>query len=126
MFERDIKYNVLYGCGLLLKECELGVSRVLRKGVVSELMGRVRLNELSSGKVLGEKLSGGERQITNIISGLISESSVLILDEPTTGLDQELKRGLLELIEEYKEKKCIIMVTHDKDVYRMLDETVWV
>jgi ABC-type multidrug transport system ATPase subunit len=75
--------------------------------------------------VLGEKLSGGERQITNIISGLISESRVLILDEPTTGLDQELKRVVVEMIEEYKEKKCIIIISHDKEVYRLYDETVW-
>jgi ABC-type multidrug transport system ATPase subunit len=115
----------LYGCGLGL-ECESGVKEVMRKGVVSELMRRVELNESSSGKVLGEKLSGGERQITNIISGLISESGVLILDEPTTGLDGELKKGVLELIEEYKEKKCIIIITHDKEVYRVLDETLYV
>ena len=116
---------MLYGCGLG-KECESGVKEVMRKGVVSELMRRVVLNESSSGKVLGEKLSGGERQITNVISGLISESGVLILDEPTTGLDGELKKGVLELIEEYKEKKCIIIITHDKDVYRVLDETLYV
>ena len=125
MFEKGIKYNVLYGCGLG-KECESGVKEVMRKGVVSELMRRVVLNESSSGKVLGEKLSGGERQITNVISGLISESGVLILDEPTTGLDGELKKGVLELIEEYKEKKCIIIITHDKEVYRVLDETLYV
>ena len=85
----------------------------------------VEKREKESGEVLGEKLSGGERQITNIISGLISESRVLILDEPTTGLDQELKRVVVEMIEEYKEKKCIIIISHDKEVYRLYDETVW-
>ena len=99
----------------------------MRKVELSEIMGVVMRNEVSGKeKGLGEKLSGGERQITNIISGLISESEVLILDEPTNALDEELKKGLLEVIEEYKEKKCIIIITHDKDVYRLFDETLYV
>ena len=98
----------------------------MRKGVVREIVSRVRKNESGSGVALGEKLSGGERQITNIISGLISESKVLILDEPTNALDGELKKGLLELIEEHKENKCIIIITHDKEVYKLFDETIWI
>ena len=116
---------MLYGCGLGERECSRRVLSLMR-GEVLGVVSRVRKSERERGEVLGEKLSGGERQIMNIISGLISESSVLILDEPTTGLDQELKRGVLEMIEEYKEKKCIIIVTHDKEVYRVLDETIWV
>jgi len=114
---------VLYGCVGEL-ECELGVSEVMRKRELREIMERLRLNE--SEKVMGDKLSGGERQITNVISGVISEGSVLVLDEPTTGLDGELKKGLLELLAEYKEKKCIIIITHDKEVLGMLDETVYI
>jgi ABC-type multidrug transport system ATPase subunit len=95
------------------------------RGEVERIVLGVEKREKESGEVLGEKLSGGERQITNIISGLISESRVLILDEPTTGLDQELKRVVVEMIEEYKEKKCIIIISHDKEVYRLYDETVW-
>lgn len=124
MFEQSINYNSKYGCGLGEVECERRVLWV-KRGEVGRVVSRVEKSERESGVVLGEKLSGGERQIPNIISGVISESSVLILDEPTTGLDQELKRGVLELIEENKEKKCIIIISHDKDVYRLLDETIW-
>jgi ABC-type glutathione transport system ATPase component len=121
---------VLYGCGLGSSECERRVLSLMR-GEVGGIVSRVSRSEGSesgsgSGSVLGEKLSGGERQITNIISGVISESSVLILDEPTTGLDVELKRGVLEMIEEEKEKKCIIIISHDKEVFRLFDETIWV
>ena len=125
VFNKGIKYNTLYGCELG-EECERRVSSVMRKGVVREIVSRVRKNESGSGVALGEKLSGGERQITNIISGLISESKVLILDEPTNALDGELKKGLLELIEEHKENKCIIIITHDKEVYKLFDETIWI
>jgi ABC-type bacteriocin/lantibiotic exporter with double-glycine peptidase domain len=72
---------------------------------------------------LGENLSGGQRQITNLISGLVNPSKMLILDEPTNALDPELKQELLRVIGDFKKyKKCIIIITHDADVYPLFDE----
>ena len=74
---------------------------------------------------LGENLSGGQRQVVNIISGLINPSKILILDEPTNALDPELKRELLMLIGDFKQyKKSILIITHDRDVYPLFDETL--
>jgi len=56
-------------------------------------------------------LSGGERQRVALASVLVSEPEMLILDEPTRGMDYFLKK---ELIAYLKEKaKTVIMVTHD-------------
>ncbi len=56
-------------------------------------------------------LSGGERQRVALASVLVSEPEILILDEPTRGMDYYLKK---ELISYLKEKaKTSIMVTHD-------------
>jgi len=56
-------------------------------------------------------LSGGERQRVALASVLVSEPEMLILDEPTRGMDYFLKK---ELISYLKEKaKTVIMVTHD-------------
>lgn len=66
---------------------------------------------------LGEGLSGGQRQVVNIISGLVNDSKILILDEPTNALDGDLKKTVLEIIQRFKDyKKCIIVITHDKDM----------
>ena len=59
-------------------------------------------------------LSSGERQRVALASILVSNPEIVILDEPTRGLDYDLKRVLGEiLIDLQKEGKTIIVITHD-------------
>lgn len=59
-------------------------------------------------------LSGGEKQRVALASVLVMDPDILILDEPTRGLDNELKDKLGNIIINMKNKgKTIILVTHD-------------
>jgi len=120
MFDRSVERNILYGCGL--GECELGVERMKRKRRVGEMLIK------GSGELeVGERWSGGERQMYNVVSGVIKSSEILVLDEPTNAVDVELKSELLEMIEEErKRKECIIIISHDKEVFPLFDETIYV
>lgn len=120
MFDRSVERNIKYGCGL--GECELGVERMKRKRRVGEMLIK------GSGELeVGERWSGGERQMYNVVSGVIKSSEILVLDEPTNAVDVELKSELLEMIEEErKRKECIIIISHDKEVFPMFDETIYV
>lgn len=63
------------------------------------------------------RLSGGEMRKVAIAGILASDPDILILDEPTVGLDPFTRRELLNLLKELNEKgKTIIIVTHDMDV----------
>ena len=74
---------------------------------------------------MGENLSGGQRQIANLIGGLINPSEILILDEPTNALDPALKKEVLVMIRDFgKFKKCIFIITHDKDVMNIFDDQI--
>ena len=124
MLERDVVSNMKYGCEIDEK-CDEGIDKIMKKDKVNRMLNKVMKNEGIN--VQGDKMSGGERQVANIIGGLIQSSSVLVLDEPTNAVDGDLKRDLLTLIEEYKkEKECIIIISHDKDVYPLFDETIFV
>ena len=71
---------------------------------------------------LGENLSGGQRQVVNMIGGLINPSRILILDEPTNALDPILKKEVIGLIKEFsKYKQAVMIITHDKDVFKIFD-----
>ena len=77
--------------------------------------------------MVGERWSGGERQLYNVVGGVIKSSKILVLDEPTNAVDVELKSELLEVIvDERKSKECIIIISHDKEVFPLFDETIQV
>jgi ABC-type multidrug transport system fused ATPase/permease subunit len=122
LFDRKILENIYYGCKDTEK-CEKYLKEVLTYQKIKELYRNVDLNDLAG--PLGENLSGGQRQVANIISGLINPTKVLILDEPTNGLDPELKREILQILQNFRKyKKCIMIITHDRDVDSLFDETI--
>lgn len=121
LFDKTVLDNILYGC----KDentCKEYYKQILQYPKIKELYQNVNLEDDLAG-YSGEKISGGQRQIANIISGLVNPSKILILDEPTNALDKELKMELLHIIRDFKpHKQCIFIITHDKDVYPLFDE----
>ena len=60
-----------------------------------------------------DTLSGGQRQRLAVALALVNEPEVVILDEPTTGLDAQARRELHDVIERLKrESKTVILTTH--------------
>ena len=65
------------------------------------------------------ELSGGEKRKVAIAGILALEPEILVLDEPTAGLDPKSKQDLLDLIEQlHGEGKTIILVTHNMTLVR--------
>ena len=122
LFDREVLENILYGCKDVEK-CQGNLKEILAYSKIQELYKNVQFD--SSAGPLGENLSGGQRQVANLISGLINPTKILVLDEPTNALDPNLKREVLSMIQHFHSyKKCIIIITHDRDVYPLFDETL--
>lgn len=78
---------------------------------VDELLEMLSLEE--SRKVLVKNLSGGQLQRLSVAMALINDPEIAFLDEPTTGLDPQVRRGMWQVIEDMKRKgKTIFLTTH--------------
>ena len=123
LFDKKVIDNMLYGCSDL-DVCNAHLKEVMQYDKIKELYRKIDIFNKQSG-AMGENLSGGQRQIINIIGGLINPSKILILDEPTNALDPGLKKELLGIIADFRKyKQCIIIITHDRDVFSLFDETI--
>ena len=69
----------------------------------------------------GKNISGGEKQRIVICRSLFKSSSVLLFDEPTTGLDKFNEYNILSLIKNMKKDKIIIMSFHNLRHKRICD-----
>ncbi|WP_189857406.1 zinc ABC transporter ATP-binding protein AztA [Streptomyces poonensis] len=87
---------------------------------VDAALDRLDIRDLAS-RQLGE-LSGGQRQRALIAQGLAQESDLLLLDEPTTGLDPEARERIGALLTALvADGVTVVQATHDLEVARAAD-----
>jgi len=99
------KENLIYFARML------GYKRKEALSVVNDLINKIGLTE-DAGKRVG-KYSGGMRKKLELATILFPGKKVLILDEPTTGLDPSARRNFFGLIDSIKDKTTtIILISH--------------
>jgi len=82
------------------------------RGAVAEALARLRLEEIA-GEQIGE-LSGGQQQRVFLARALVQEASILLLDEPMTGVDQATEELVVGLLRELRDAGAtILQSTHD-------------
>lgn len=91
-----------------------------------DLLEFIRLNEKANAKV--EQLSGGMKRRLIIARALLHRPKILLLDEPTTGLDPNVRQEIWEKLEELRrtENLTIVLSTHYMDEAEKLAQRLFV
>lgn len=120
LFEDRIKEDIVFSLkihGYSESEIEIELEKIKEIFSLSEEMLEKSANELS----------GGEKRRASIGGIVIYSPEVLVLDEPTIGLDSESKQKLMDILKKLNEAgKTIIVVSHDLDnLWEKIDRVVY-
>jgi energy-coupling factor transport system ATP-binding protein len=123
-------------CGLVFQFPErhflgLSVAQELRLGqrrLPSEQLEQV-LEQVGLGGVAlrqpPEQLSGGQQRRLALAVQLLRDARVLLLDEPTAGLDWAVRREVLDLLRAVARQRAVLVVTHEPELFGPLADRRW-
>ena len=92
------------------------------KDEVDQMLNDLLLSD--KGDVQACHLSGGMKRKLSVGIALIGGSEVVILDEPTAGMDPYARRATWDLLAKYKQNRCILMSTHLMDEADLLGDRI--
>ena len=119
-------------CGMVFQFPErhflgLNVSQELRLGHrrlgsdrQDQVLQRVGLQNISR-NTAPERLSGGQQRRLALAVQLLRGAEVLLLDEPTAGLDWSVRSDVLRLLSDLAQEQVLIVVTHEPELFNRWD-----
>lgn len=114
-------YNVFENVKLPLNCKKMSARK--RKESVFKYLEKLGIADLA--KKLPSQISGGQQQRAAIARALVSESDIILADEPTGALDQKTGEDLLNLLTEINQSgKTIIVITHDSKIASYTQRTI--
>uniref|UniRef100_A0A5B6YUA3 Putative ABC transporter A family member 2-like n=1 Tax=Davidia involucrata TaxID=16924 RepID=A0A5B6YUA3_DAVIN len=92
------------------------------KSVAQKSLAQVRLTEAA--KMRSSSYSGGMKRRLSVAIALIGDPKLVILDEPTTGMDPITRRHVWDIIEDAKKGRAIVLTTHSMEEADILSDRI--
>tara|TARA_B100000686_G_C16638599_1_gene888728 strand:- start:66 stop:1154 length:1089 start_codon:yes stop_codon:yes gene_type:complete len=114
LLNSPIKNNIAFGCD----DKDINEDKLINSLKDAQIYNEIKNLEKGHNTVvseLGGNFSGGQIQRISIARLLYNESNILIFDEPTSYLDEENSKNILNTISKLREKGIVFIVSHNKD-----------
>ena len=100
-----------------------GIRPIVAKKRVKDLIAKVGLSKVAHKKM--KKLSGGMKRRAGIAQAMLNNPKILILDEPTAGLDPNERIRFRNLISELSEDRLVLLSTHIVSDIEYIANEIW-
>ncbi len=120
LIEGTIKDNILFGTNseFSLEKMNKAIKFANLENVIDKLPDGIDSNIGSTFK----QLSSGQKQRISIARSIYSERDILIFDEATNALDEDNERIIFKNLKELKQRKTIIIISHNKENLKICDK----
>jgi ATP-binding cassette subfamily C protein LapB len=121
LFHGTIKENIALGRPNATDEAIIGAAKLAGLG---ELLAASPYGLATPVGERGELLSGGQRQAVTLARALIADPPVLLMDEPTSHMDQTTEQQLISHLREARAGKTTVVITHRPAILALATRTV--
>lgn len=122
LFATTVENNIRLGNQEATRE---DIEEVIRKVRLDEYIASLPDGLETQMEETGQRFSGGERQRIALARILLQDTPIVILDEPTIGLDPVTESSLVDTILESLQDKTIIWITHHLTGIEQMDEVIF-
>ena len=120
LFSGTVRENIAYGLNATMED----VVTAARAAAADEFIQALPDGYETRLGPQGVGLSGGQRQRIGIARTLLRDPPVLVLDEPTTGLDHETEVAMLDSLWTLMKGRTTMLITHSQELVRTADRVV--
>jgi ATP-binding cassette subfamily A (ABC1) protein 3 len=99
-----------------------GTDPNLIEGQVEKMLREIDLYEVKD--QLSKTLSGGQKRKLSVAIAMIGNSKIVMLDEPTSGMDTSARRRLWDMLKKNKQDRIVILTTHYMDEADILGDRI--
>jgi len=122
LFAGSVRDNIAYGTAAAAQD---EIERAARLANAHEFIGALPQGYDTIVGERGVTLSSGQRQRIAIARAAIREAPILVLDEPTTGLDEENERTVIEALERLARGRTTFLITHNLQLATRCDLIIY-
>jgi NitT/TauT family transport system permease protein len=116
---QDAVTNAAYGLCGRHGECSRAEAARMAEAALKEILPECVLHQPIS------SLSGGQRRRVELVRTMLAQASVVVLDEPFAGLDEETKKACQAFIRAHQQKRLLVIAVHEKETLGELPVTHW-
>jgi len=121
LFNTTILKNIQYGNELTREDIQKMMYEMEIENIFKNLPAGLDTNV----GILGDSLSGGQKQMIHILRCIGKKNKIVILDEPTASIDKYNKVSIIKAIHRLSANSTMIIITHDDSILDFVDRKVY-